>query len=275
MPLPSQRIQTYNASTNEQRSQDIPQIEQLEYKTSYNPMSNLELRRRVTNDSIERLRNVKRQLFTNMENYSNYNIENEPMEANHIDEQCTFEEQENIEQNCAPSVSTVPEYSGDNIIGNEPLKIAANRRDSSTSNLSNGSNGDFSPASDDDRTYLPSRKRRLRKCSASSCDSSTSSSSSSSTSSSSSSDFSSRNATVTSKALNEPGNNLMPVIELEVNASNAVTDTHLHNTLSNVNNIVSDIENNDTSLNELVPDVRPQKRARVQNKKKASEYFTK
>ena len=77
MPLPSERIQklrdivgscleNHNARINEQRSQDIPQIEQLE--TSYNPLSNLELRRRVTNDSLERLRSVKRQLFTNTEN---------------------------------------------------------------------------------------------------------------------------------------------------------------------------------------------------------------
>lgn len=285
MPLPSERIkklrdivgsclENHNASTNEQRSQDIPHIEQLEYKTSYNPLSTLQLRRRVTNDSVERLRNVKRQLFTNMENYSNYNIENEPMEANYIDEQCTFiEEQKSLEQNCAPSVSTLPEYSGDNIICNEPLNIAVNRRDSSTSNLSNGSNGDFSPASDDDRTYLPSRKRRRRKCSVRSCDSSTSSSSSSSTSSSSSSDSSSTNSTVTSKALNKQGNNLMPVMELEVTASNAVTDTHLHNTPSNANNIISDIENNETSFNEPVPAVRAQKRARVQNKKKLAKIL--
>ena len=196
------------------------------------------------------------------------------MEANYIDEQCTFiEKQKSLELNYAPSVSTVPEYTGDNIICNEPLKIAANRRDSSTSKLSNGSNGDFSPASDDDRTYLPSRKRRYRKYLATSRDSSTSSSSSSS-SSSTSSDSSSTNSTVTSKALNEQGNNLMPVIELEVTASNTVTDTHLHNTPSKII-LYQTLKIMRLALMSLFLLSVPKREHVFKTKKKASEDFTK
>lgn len=146
-------------------------------------------------------------------------------------------------------------------------KCSASSCDSSTSNLSHGSNVDFSPASDNDRTYKLAenhqRKCRRRKCSASSCDSSTSSSSSSSSTSSSSSE----NSTVTGNIRKGQGNDLMPIIEPEPDAANSnINGESSNDTPSNAEN-VSNIEDIETSFDNPVPAVRPQKRARVQNKK--------